>query len=122
MSISQWLRQLACLRFLAFKLAQQNEVLFPNENKTLFLDSFALAEIAADRAFMDNVRDFISSNDYTLILGVTNLLEIYRWQKRWPEMISLVSSDHFCIVENSERIPDEEVRNYPNDIVRPISF
>jgi hypothetical protein len=51
-----------------------------------------------------------------------NLIEIYRWKKRWAEVADFVSSVPFCIAQNSEEITDNEVRNYPNEVALPTGF
>ena len=90
--------------------------------KTLFLDSFALVNVVADPAFAAAARNFVITRGYTLILSVMNLVEIYRWKKRWTEVADLVSSLPFDIAQNPDQITDEEVWNYPNDIVLPVGF
>lgn len=92
------------------------------DDKTLFLDSFALVNVVADPAFAAAARNFVISRGYTLIIGVMNLVEIYRWKKRWSEVADLISSLPFDIAQNPDQIADEEARNYPNDIVLPVGF
>jgi len=51
-----------------------------------------------------------------------NLIEIYRWKKRWTEVADFISSVPFYIAQNPEEITDNEVLNYPNEVALPISF
>jgi len=51
-------------------------------NKTIFLDHFALVRVTSDQLFTAIVKEFVTSNEYTLIIGVMNLIELYRWKKR----------------------------------------
>ena len=91
-------------------------------NKTIFLDHFALVRVTSDQLFAAIVKEFVISNEYTLIIGVMNLIELYRWKKRWSEVIDLIASMPFCIAQNPEEITDSEIRNYPKEISLPTGF
>jgi hypothetical protein len=90
--------------------------------KTIFLDSFAIVRIVANPSFMELVKQFIANENYTLIIGVMNLIEFYRWKKRWEEISEFISSVPFCIAPNPEQLTDAEVHNYPEEITLPIAF
>ena len=90
--------------------------------ETLFLDHFALVQIATDQPLAVAAKEFISANEYTLIVGVMNLVEAHGWRKRWSEVADFISSVPFCIARNPEEITDNEVRNYPNEISLPTGF
>jgi len=91
-------------------------------NKYLFLDSFVFIRIAEDAHLASEVRDYILANNYTLVVGVMNLIEVYKWKKYWEPVLDLISSVPFCIAENPERITTSEVSKYPNRIDLPTGF
>jgi hypothetical protein len=90
--------------------------------KTIFLDSFAVVRVIADPSFATLVKQFIAREGYTLIIGVMNLIEFYRWKKRWTEIGEFISSVPFCIADNPEQLTDAEARNYPDEITLPVAF
>jgi hypothetical protein len=91
-------------------------------NKYLFLDSFVFIRIAEDAQLANEVRDYITVNNFTLVVGVMNLIEVYKWKKYWEPVIELISSVPFCIAENPEKIAMSEVSSYPNEINLPTGF
>jgi hypothetical protein len=68
------------------------------------------------------VKKFITDENYVLVVGVMNLIEFYRWKKRWNEIADFISSVPFCIAPNSDQLTDAEIRSYPESIVLPIAF
>lgn len=94
----------------------------PMTNKYLFLDSFVFIRLAEDPRFAVEVRDYILANSYTLVIGVMNLTEVYKWKKYWEPVFDLISSVPFCIVDNPEKIATSEVSKYPNEIDLPTGF
>src|SRR4051794_21275009 len=91
--------------------------------KTIFLDSHALIRIIEDPTISADVQGFFSRGNYTLIINVVNLIEIYRHQiQRWKNIGGFLSSVPFCLAHNTERILDKEVEAYPNPIALPVSF
>src|SRR5262245_15325854 len=92
------------------------------DRKYIFLDSFIFMEIGRDNKLRDAIKSYILSNHLTLVIGVMNLIEVYKWKRYWSEVSDLISSVPFCIAENAERIADFEVSNYPNRIELPTSF
>ncbi len=90
--------------------------------KTLFLDTFAIARVVADPSFATLVKQFVDSESYALIIGVMNLIEVYRWKKRWSEICEFISSVPFCIATNPEELTDVEASKYPDEITLPVGF
>ena len=90
--------------------------------KTIYLDTFALVKISTDPILMSASAEYIRANSYTLIIGIMNLMEIYGWRKRWPQVSEFISSVPFCIAENPEKITAREIENYPNKIDLPVAF
>src|SRR5689334_170037 len=91
-------------------------------NKTIFLDSFTFIRLAEDPEFSSATKDFILSGKYTLIIGVMNLIEIYKWKKYWSQVSEFIASVPFCIAQNPDRIADAEVESYPDKISLPTGF
>jgi hypothetical protein len=91
-------------------------------SKTIYLDTFALINISADRSLMSAVKEYIDTTSYILIVGIMNLIEIYSWPKRWSAVSEFVSSVPFCIAQNPEKILPLEIQNYPNRIDLPVAF
>lgn len=90
--------------------------------KTIYLDSFALARVSANPSFANAVMNYINANNYALIIGIMNLMEIHTWPKRWADASEFIASVPFCIAQNSEQIAAHEVRSYPYQIALPIGF
>lgn len=90
--------------------------------KTLLLDTFVLIEIAKNPDWSQDVCKFITQNDYTIVIGTMNLIELYKWEKYWGGVASFISSVKFVVAENPEQITNAEVENYPNEVVLPIAF
>jgi hypothetical protein len=91
-------------------------------NKTIYLDTFALTGISTDPALLAATVKYIHANSYVLIVGIMNLMELYTWPKRWPEVSDFISSVPFCIAENPEKILALEVEQYPDVINLPVAF
>jgi len=91
-------------------------------NKLLFLDSFVFIRMAEDTNLATAVKSYIISNEYTLIIGVMNLIEVYKWQKYWAQVCDFVASVPFCVAQNSEQISETEVSKYPDKIDLPTAF
>ena len=77
--------------------------------KTIYLDSFALVKVSANPAFANTVINYINANNYTLIIGVMNLMEIYTWPKRWADVSEFIASVPFCIAQNPEQIAAHDI-------------
>lgn len=90
--------------------------------KTIFLDSFTLIRLGEDPEFSLIIKKFIVSDQYTLVIGVMNLIEIYKWRKYWVQISDFISSVDFCISQNPDQIADTEVQNYPIKISLPTEF
>jgi hypothetical protein len=90
--------------------------------KAVYLDSFALVRASADARFAQAVIEHISTNDYTLIIGTMNMMEVYAWPKRWSEVSDFITSVPFCIAQDPERITAHEVKSYPSQIALPVAF
>jgi hypothetical protein len=90
--------------------------------KTIFLDSFTFVRLAEDPKFSLAVKNYILSGQYTLVIGVMNLIEIYKWRTYWAEISDFISSVDFCISQNPDQIADTEVQNYPIKISLPTEF
>lgn len=90
--------------------------------KYLFLDSFVFIRIAEDTNLAREVRDYVLASNYTLVVGVMNLIEVYKWKKYWEPIADFISSVPFCIAENPEQIAAFEVSKYPNIIELPVGF
>jgi hypothetical protein len=91
-------------------------------NKYLFLDSFVFIRIAEGARFAHEVQDYVLANNYTLVIGVMNLIEVYKWKKYWEPVTDFISSVPFCIAENPEQLATFEVSNYPNTVELPTGF
>ena len=93
-----------------------------NNKKTIFLDTSILLEIAKSPGLVGNVCKFIDGNDYTLVIGIMNLIEIQKWKRYWHGVTSFISSVPFVISKNSEYITKAEVEHYPNEASLPIAL
>ncbi len=91
-------------------------------NKPLFLDSFVFIHIAEDNQLATDIMSYIKSNKYTLVIGVMNLIELYKWKKCWEKVSEFISCVPFCIAQNPELIVATEVSKYPNNIELPTNF
>ena len=92
------------------------------ERKLIFLDSFALLRIAEDPRLAALATKYIASNQYVLVIGVMNLVEIYKWKAYWSKVSDFVASVAFCVAQNPEKLAAAEVQNYPNPIALPVGF
>ncbi|HEX3527557.1 MAG TPA: hypothetical protein VH988_10845 [Thermoanaerobaculia bacterium] len=89
----------------------------------LYLDTFATVRVVSDAALAEATRTYIANENFVLVIGSLNLMEIVSWPKRWSEVVSFVSSVPFCIAQNSDKIAAKEVANYPNEIASlPVGF
>jgi len=78
--------------------------------------------MAEDVQLAIEVRDYILSNHHTLVIGVMNLIEVYKWKKYWEPVFDFISSVPFCIAHNPEQIAAFEVLKYPDTIDFPTGF
>ncbi len=78
--------------------------------------------IAEDNQLASDIRSYIKSNKYTLVIGVMNLIELYKWKKFWGQVSDFISCVPFCIAQNPELIAATEVSKYPNNIELPTNF
>jgi hypothetical protein len=90
--------------------------------KLIFLDAFVLIRGAEDNAFADLTRKYIEAEQYTLLVGLMNLIEIYKWKKHWPQICDFIASIPFCIAPDPRRIADAEISSYPNRSDLPTVF
>jgi hypothetical protein len=90
--------------------------------KTIFLDSFTFIRLAEDPAFSLAAKNYLLSGEYTLVIGVMNLIEIYKWRTYWREISDFISSVNFCITQNPDQVANAEVLNYPTKISLQTEF
>jgi hypothetical protein len=90
--------------------------------KFIFIDTFAMAKIAADKELFKRVRDYLFSNELTLVINIYLLIEIYQHEIAWDEILEFISSVPFVIAKNIDKVQDEEVSSYPNKITLPYSL
>lgn len=93
-----------------------------NQRPTLFLDTLALVRIAANPIHSAQVIAYINEQGKLLVVSIWNLIELYQHQRRWTEVIQLITSVPFCLAQNPDQILDSEVRSYPVKTALPTGF
>jgi hypothetical protein len=89
----------------------------------LYLDTFAAVRVASDAAFASAARAYILSENFVLVQSTMNLVEIFSWPQRWPDVVSFVSSVPFCIAQNTDKITACEIASYPDELTSlPVGF
>lgn len=90
--------------------------------RKIYLDSFVYSHIAKDKSFAENVRRFITQEDFTLVCSGINFIEIYPNKKRWIDICEFIGSVSFAIAANPDEIAAQEVRSYPASVNLPVWF
>ncbi len=91
--------------------------------KALYLDTFATVKVASDPLLATLARNYINVVGFELFVGVVNLLEIFSWPRRWPEVLNFLSSVPFSIASSPEDVTSAEVLRYPDPILEsPVAF
>src|SRR3954453_18125322 len=93
------------------------------ENRYLYLDTFASVRVASDAALASAAKAYIADENFMLVHSTMNLMELFSWPKRWPEVVSFVSSVPFCIAQNTDKITACEIASYPDELTSlPVGF
>ena len=90
--------------------------------KYILLDTFALAKIAIDSNLSCKVKEYIAKNDLILVLDLLILHEIYQHQNSWADIIDFLADNKFIFAKNIDKLQDDEVINYPNEITLPCAM
>jgi hypothetical protein len=89
----------------------------------LYLDTFATVRVVSDPALAAATRTYIAAEGFTLVVGPQNLIEFVSWPKRWPEVMSFVSSVRFCVAQSPDEIVAKEICSYPDELASlPVLF
>jgi hypothetical protein len=93
------------------------------EKRYLYLDTFASVRVASDATLASAAKAYIVDENLTLAHSAMILMELFSWPKRWPEVVSFVSSVPFCIAQNTDKITAQEIATYPNELTSlPVGF
>lgn len=90
--------------------------------RTLFLDTFALFEIAKSPERVTAVQHYVRSRDFIVVTSSQIMAEAYPNQQRWNDIAGFLASLPFCIAEVVDKLAEREAKAYPETTALHMEF